>query len=203
MADHRSLSARKKTVSRVIKKLEMLQIAEKYPAFVPVLKALQKRIDKINTLPFRKSEEHLSELKKSIRHSLAKAAHHVSCGVYCYAQITRNAVMKSAVRYSESDFFRPQEDTIIGRVRQIINAFKKVKKPSHYGLTPKVINELHLQFKRFMEIRNLPAIRVKKLAQALRHADKLMDQCFEIIEHQLEPLIVAVSQNEDNLAKRL
>lgn len=201
MADKRNVELRVATVERVIKKLNQLNMPALYPAFIPVLKLLQKRVDKIKSLRTIYLCKNLSGAKKADRHRLSNAAHHVSSGIYAYANITGNIVMKNAVNYSVSDFYRPEEDTMIGRVKQIMNAVKKVKNPLHFGLTPEVIDDLRLRFKKFMDFRNQPQIQIKKHAQALRHADKLTDQCFEIIQQQLDPLVVIINRTENYLAQ--
>lgn len=201
MADVKSLYIRKRGFQMLLNDLDKLNIAEKYPSFALVLDAIRVRLKKFETFPLWEGRPNNSGLKKQHKRSLANAAYHVSCGVFAYAQITGNQAIKNAVKYSVSDFYRPDEATVIGRVRQIINAVKKVKNPEHFGLNPNIIENLHLEFKNFLEFKNVPQIEIKKHAQAIRHADKLMSQCLSIIQLQLDPLMVSVSQTEKQLEK--
>lgn len=195
----RSIAERKECYRSIVCALDNSAIAQKYPSFQPVLEALHHRLNKISGLPLLREKSTDSKSKKKFKYKLALAAHHASCGVYAYAQISGNLALKNAVQYSVSDFYRPEEATVISRVRQIINAIKKVKNPVHFGLTDEIIEKLHHHFKQFMDYKNKPQIQIKKHAQALRHADKLLDECLQIIQQQLDPLVTVVSQTEKQL----
>lgn len=201
MADFKSLYMRKRGFILLVSDLDKLNIADKYPSFTPVLDSLRARLIKVESLPIAKNRTRNSDLKKDKKRRLARAAWVAGCGVFAYSRITGNLSMKNAVKYAVSDFYRPAEATVIGRVKQILNAAKKIKNPEHFGLTPAVMNNLRIEFKSFLDFKNIPQIEVKKHAQALRHADKLLNQCLSIIRFQLDPLIVAVSETEKRLAK--
>jgi hypothetical protein len=105
--------------------------------------------------------------------------------------------LKNAVHYSCSDFYRPVESTMLGRCRQVINAVKKVKSPEQFGLTPAVIEHLISELKIYTEFMHTPVSNIKERARATKRAQKLINECLSILQHQLDPLMVIVHSNEN------
>ena len=127
MPDHKKMQQRHITFTELLKIIEKKEAIEKYPALIPISDTLRKKLDKINSSKWRLKHLKRSDVKKEMRSSLAKFAWRISRGVYSYCHVTGNVALRNAVKYSYSDFYRPVESTMIGRCRQVLNAFKKVK----------------------------------------------------------------------------
>src|SRR5258708_1851385 len=97
------LRQRMNTFSLILEFFENRKLAEEYSALNPVLQSLRKKLQKANGTLSQYWPGPQAPLKKLFRRRLANAAYHVSCGVYSYAQITGNTVLKNAVHYSFSD----------------------------------------------------------------------------------------------------
>ncbi len=195
MPDSKKLESRISSYNLILRNLEEQKLAEKYPALIPVIASIRKHMDKVKGVYWQPMEPK-SAFKKQMRRKLSQAAYHLSCGVYAYAQITGNKVLKNDVCYSFSDFYRPQEETTLGRCRQVLNAARKIKNPDHYGLTPEIINILEVELKHYNQFKNIPVQNVKEQAQQARMVKSQLDQCLTIIQKQLDPLMTIIQANE-------
>jgi hypothetical protein len=171
------------------------ELDKKFPAFMLPLDALNSRMDKIKNLRLFRSASN-SKSKKEKRKEICVAAFSLGSAVYAYAQISGNTVLKNSIYYTVSDLFRPKEEIMNGRIRQILNAIKKVKNPDHYNLTPEVLEKFDSTYKKYLEYSKLPMGDLKKIARSRRQRARLLAECLEIVQKQIDPLIAAINVQE-------
>ncbi len=199
MNDLKNLETRIRSFEFILAFLQKKKLAEKYPAIETIYALIQNRLDKIKKSGLGLKPLGRSNAKAETKRHLSSIAHKVSCGVYAYAQITGNTVLKNAVYYAFSDFNRPDENTMLGRCRQVLNAARRIKNAEQFGLTEEVIQNLGFQLEKYIECMNNPINGIKKHARAMRQSKILLKQCLHIIQHQLDPLIEVLDCTEKNL----
>lgn len=175
-------------IQSVNKLMEEHKITGRIPGLLVPCNALQKRIGKIELLcSF--STMPLADAKKTERSQLAERAALLGNAIYAYAAITKNTVLKNAIQYSYSDIYRAKENTLVGRCRQIINAARKIKNGNEFGISMASIEETEKCFQKFLEIIDKPSERLKDRTRRYRHIDKLLDECFKLIDDEILPLV--------------
>jgi hypothetical protein len=195
MHDKNTLMQSESRIRSVVSFIVDRELDKKFPAFMLPLDALNSRMDKIKNLRLFRSASN-SKSKKEKRKEICLAAFSLGSAVYAYAQISGNTVLKNSIYYTVSDLFRPKEEIMNGRIRQILNAIKKVKNPDHYNLTPEVLEKFDSTYKKYLEYSKLPMGDLKKIARSRRQRARLLAECLEIVQKQIDPLIAAVNVQE-------
>lgn len=192
MHDKNTLMQSESRICSVVRFIVDKELDKKFPAFISPLDNINKKLEKIQTLQFYRGATN-SKSKKEKKREICIAAFSLGSAVYAYAQISGDIVLKNSIYYTFSDFFRPKEEIMNGRIRQILNAIKKVKNPAHYNLTPERLENFDSRYKKYLEYSKIPVSDLKKTARARRQRARLLAECLEIVQKQIDPLIEAVN----------
>jgi len=192
MHDKNTLIQSESRIRSVVRFITDKELDKKFPAFISPLDLINRKLEKIKTLQLYRGATN-SKSKKGKKREICIAAFSLGSAVYAYAQISGDTVLKNSIYYTFSDFFRPKEEIMSGRIRQVLNAIKKVKNPAHYNLTPERLQNFDSSYKKYIEYSKIPVSDLKKTARARRQRARLLDECLEIVQKQIDPLIAAVN----------
>lgn len=176
------------TLHFILKFIKENNPCHQYPGFVTASSNFEKRflkIKSINISGFTSS----APTKKKYRQNLAKEATLLGNLIFAYAKANKNVALKNAIHYTYSDFYRPIENTMLGRCRQVLSAARKIKDGEAFAINTQNIQYLESALKTYKEFMHNPQIEILQHARAYKQVNKLITECLNIAHTQLAPFI--------------
>lgn len=166
------------------------EFCESIPALKLICNQLTSRLVKVDQSAISTATKiGFRNIKLNERSKLCYHAHLVASGLYSYAVITKNKVLKSAVTYSYSDFYRAIESEMLARCKQILRTVKRTKGLDFVGINPSLIHDLSNQIEKYESLMFNKVEYKIKLKKSNRIISKQLAECMTIVETQLKPLM--------------
>ncbi|MEO5569762.1 MAG: hypothetical protein ABIT08_07545 [Bacteroidia bacterium] len=165
------------------------------PAAKIILKQLFLRIDKLENMKIKGGRgASYRDMKLHSRQTLCESAFLVSAGLLSFANITKNKVLRNAVKYCYSDLFRSVEPEMLNRCKQILRTAQRTKGLSFVDFDTNLLVELHDNIQKY---ENLMQQKDNSKQDAMKFnflISKLLDECMQLIACKLTPLMKMLSK---------
>jgi len=182
------LSERKETLGNIKRFIDKYNPCQQYAGFVKAQADFEKKLIKLRSIDGN-TAGNPAATKKRHRENLSKEAALMCKLLFAYASANKNIALKNAIQYTYSDFFRPVENTMLGRCRQVLSAARKIKNGADFAITPHSIQSLETALKAYKDVMHEPQVKIIKHARAYKQQDKLITECLFIAHTQMAPFI--------------
>lgn len=194
MLDLKSISRRTEMIRSVYNFIRDNNLPEQFPELKRPFRKLEAIHRKIETL---KISDPVKGPLKQLKNQLARKACIISKLVYIHAIAYHSKTYAQAFDYCISDFFRPPDVTTIGRIKQVLNAARKIKNPSYFGVPLQVIDDLEQSFKGYLNFRKTKSDTVKANVENKAKVITLISKALHLLDTEITPFIEMLSACQD------
>ncbi|MEO5571904.1 MAG: hypothetical protein ABIT08_16435 [Bacteroidia bacterium] len=165
------------------------------PAVKIILRQLFLKIDKIEKIQIKGGRGRaFRDLKICLCENVCDSAFRVTTGLLAFANLTKNKVLRNAVNYCYSDFFRSVEQEMLNRCKQILRTSHRTKGLSFVGFDENLLVELHdniQKYEKLMLEKDESKMETMKFNFLI---SKLFNECMQILTGKLTPLMKMLSK---------
>jgi hypothetical protein len=171
------------------------EFCDKIPAVKIIFKELFLKMDKLDKIRIKGGRgEAFREIKLDARKTLCETAVITASGLFAFANLTKNKVLRNAVNYCYSDFFRSEETEMLNRCKMILRTAKRTKGLAYVDFDENLTVDLQNHIFRYEKLcleKNGSKSDTMKYNYLI---SKLINECMCLLKNKLNPLMKMLSK---------